>query len=354
MPLNSETKKKVRKILAALKPLEKGELLAEQLSEDISENLNQVIQNFNSKIRKVKEELLSEVSNRLKDVPDLSEDLTALQLEVESRLDELEKEEIPNIQTQMQDIVSNDIEDRDFTQELEDKVNDIRREFNTKLGSFGGGNANRQINVNSSIMSNYYTDINFQQFGNVGWAVTNDHDLKRVNIRASILTSTPPAGANTQIQYNNNGSFGASSTLTWNPSTSVLSAGSVDISAITNGTGLAAGTWSASFTNVANLDSTPSGTTGTYLRVGNTVTASGVVTVNPTLTATSTQVGISLPVASNFANASECAGSAFSPAVAGQGAAIIGDAANNRAQMQWIASDINAQDMYFSFTYQVI
>ena len=52
-----------------------------------------------------------------------------------------------------------------------------------------GGSANRQINVNSSVMSTRYTDINFQEFGNIGWTAVNDDDLKRVNIRASILVS---------------------------------------------------------------------------------------------------------------------------------------------------------------------
>ena len=36
-------------------------------------------------------------------------------------------------------------------------------------------------------MSTRYTDINFQEFGNIGWTTVNDDDFKRVNIRASIL-----------------------------------------------------------------------------------------------------------------------------------------------------------------------
>lgn len=192
MPLNSETKRKVRKLLAALKPLERGELIAEQLREDIGENLNTVIQNFNSKIKQLKDDLLAELGERFKQVPDLSEEVLLLESEIEGRLEELEKEEIPNIQTQMQDMASNSIEDKGFIQDLEkkfqDKIEEIRDEFHYRISNRGGGNANRQINVNSSVMSNYYADINFQQFGNIGWTATNDHDLKRVNIRASILT----------------------------------------------------------------------------------------------------------------------------------------------------------------------
>ena len=91
-----------------------------------------------------------------------------------------------------------------------------------------------------------------------------------------------------------------------------------------------------------------------YVRVGNTVTVSGKVDVNPTLAATSTQLGISLPVTSNLGATEDCAGSAFCPTISSQGAAILGDATNNRAQMEWIAGDLTNQPMYFTFTYQVI
>ena len=113
------------------------------------------------------------------------------------------------------------------------------------------------------------------------------------------------------------------------------------------------GTYSPALTNVANLDASTAYECQ-YLRVGNTVTVSGKVDVDPTLTATSTQLGIALPIASNLGAAEDCAGTAFASGIAGQGAAILGDATNNRAQMQWISTDVTNQPMYFTFTYQVI
>lgn len=118
--------------------------------------------------------------------------------------------------------------------------------------------------------------------------------------------------------------------------------------------GLADGTYSAAYTNVANLDSTPSNTTCQYMRVGNTVTVSGTVTVDPTAATTSTQVGISIPIASDFGSIGQCAGTAFASGIASQGAAILADVTNNRAQMQWISSDTTSQAMYFTFTYLVV
>jgi hypothetical protein len=53
----------------------------------------------------------------------------------------------------------------------------------------------------------------------------------------SELTFTPPGGSNTQLQFNNNGSFGGSSTLTFNSATNILSGVSASFSGvlITNG-----------------------------------------------------------------------------------------------------------------------
>jgi len=113
------------------------------------------------------------------------------------------------------------------------------------------------------------------------------------------------------------------------------------------------GTYTPTLTNVANLGASTAYQCQ-WIRVGNIVNVSGKVDVDPTLTATATQLGISLPVASNIGAAEDCAGTAFASGIAGQGAAIIGDAANNRAEMNWIATDITNQPMYFTFQYEVI
>jgi hypothetical protein len=80
---------------------------------------------------------------------------------------------------------------------------------------------------------------------------------------------------------------------------------------------------------------------------------SGKVDVDPTAGAL-TQLGISLPVASNLGSDEDCAGCANAPAVAGQSAAILGDATNNRAQLEWTAVDLANRSFYFTFTYEII
>ncbi len=115
-----------------------------------------------------------------------------------------------------------------------------------------------------------------------------------------------------------------------------------------------AGSYTPTAANNTNLDANPTMYAAQYMRVGSTVTVSGRFTANPTLTATLTNFTMTLPVASNFANAEECGGVAFSPGITSQGAAIYGDATNNIAKVEWMAGDITNQDWYFTYTYQVI
>lgn len=112
------------------------------------------------------------------------------------------------------------------------------------------------------------------------------------------------------------------------------------------------GTYTPTLTNVANLDASTAYACQ-WLRVGNVVSVSGKVDADPT-GAGAVQLGISLPIASTFANAEECAGTAVAPGVAGQCAAIVADVANARAEMQWVAVDTTNQAMVFSFTYRLI
>lgn len=112
------------------------------------------------------------------------------------------------------------------------------------------------------------------------------------------------------------------------------------------------GVYTPTLTNVANLDASTAYQCQ-YMRVGTVVTVSGKVAIDPT-DAVSTKLGISLPIASNFGAEEDCAGTAFAKAIASQGAAILGDAANDRAQLEYIAVDKTNQPMYFSFQYRII
>lgn len=118
--------------------------------------------------------------------------------------------------------------------------------------------------------------------------------------------------------------------------------------------GLASSVYTPTLTNVTNI----TGSTAfqcQYLRVGTVVTVSGKVDIDPTAGAALTQLGISLPIASNFGAAEDCGGAAAAPAVTGYSAGIFADAANDRAELDFTtAADVANRSWVFTFTYRII
>ena len=151
-----------------------------------------------------------------------------------------------------------------------------------------------------------------------------------------------PIGNGTDLTMANITSSGGSITIT-------NGAGTIDLATTQ---ALASGTYTPTLTNVANLDASTAYQCQ-YMRVGNTVTVSGRIAIDPTAGSASTQLGISLPIASAIELQEEVGGTAAASAIAGQSAAILGDAANDRAQLQFISGDTSNQPMFFSFTYKI-
>ena len=119
-----------------------------------------------------------------------------------------------------------------------------------------------------------------------------------------------------------------------------------------------ANTYTPTLTNTANLDASTAHvfqysfitdpTSGLTV-----VTASGYVDVDPTTTLTDTQLTISVPIASAFANVQECGGAGNSTTIAGQSAGIRAVASSGNVMMQWKTTDVTSQPMYLTFTYKV-
>lgn len=111
------------------------------------------------------------------------------------------------------------------------------------------------------------------------------------------------------------------------------------------------GTYTPSLTNTANLDASTAYECQ-YIRVGSVITVSGKVDMDPTAGATLTQIGISLPVASNLAAEQDCCGTACSKV--GDVAAIYADSTNDVAMLEYVSSGTANKSFYFTFTYAVI
>jgi len=90
-----------------------------------------------------------------------------------------------------------------------------------------------------------------------------------------------------------------------------------------------------------------------YMRVGVVVTVSGKVAIDATAAAV-TELGMSLPIASNFANDYECAGVGVDTVAAEEPMFIKADTANNRASFNQTKADTSNHDHYFTFTYTII
>ncbi|KKK55001.1 hypothetical protein LCGC14_3079020, partial [marine sediment metagenome] len=91
-----------------------------------------------------------------------------------------------------------------------------------------------------------------------------------------------------------------------------------------------------------------------WSRIGNVVTVAGKVDIDPTSANIQAQLGMTLPIASNFANDFECGGTGNYTAATSRGAGILADATNDRAEFNWFPQVATNQRMMFTFTYQII
>lgn len=111
--------------------------------------------------------------------------------------------------------------------------------------------------------------------------------------------------------------------------------------------------YTPTLTNVTNIAASATSDFG-YYRVGNYVTVEGRITIDPTAAAVATELGISLPIASNFTLFTHCGGSAISSASAGLCAAVRADTTNDRAQVVYInTAELASREFMVHFTYEV-
>jgi len=118
---------------------------------------------------------------------------------------------------------------------------------------------------------------------------------------------------------------------------------------------IASGTYTPTLTNGSNVTASTAYACQ-WMRVGNVVTVSGKVDIDPNLTSTSTQLGISLPIASTTGGAQNLAGTAVGDngSALANAAQILADTANNRANLAfWSSSTANAA-WSFNFTYVIL
>lgn len=117
-----------------------------------------------------------------------------------------------------------------------------------------------------------------------------------------------------------------------------------------------AGQYTPTLTKITNLTGTPNAYSCQWSRTGDQVTVAGRFGVEPSAAAsTLTELGVSLPVASNIANAGELGGTAVAiTSTTVEACSIEGDATNNRAHVKFLSSTTSDHDFFFTFSYQVL
>lgn len=118
------------------------------------------------------------------------------------------------------------------------------------------------------------------------------------------------------------------------------------------------GTYTPTLTNISNVDATTAYECQ-YMRVGNVVTVSGAFDLDATAANTTTNIGISLPIASNFTNTRQCRGtgainSTTATAIQKGVAFIDADNVNDRATLTCAPEVTTNNTWSFHLTYRVI
>lgn len=131
----------------------------------------------------------------------------------------------------------------------------------------------------------------------------------------------------------------------------VATPSSVHDSLTSNSINFQKGSYTPTLFNTANVSSSTAYTLY-YQRTDSTVTVWGDVDIDPTTTLTLTQLGISLPFASDFTGSSQLAGTAADEL--GTSARIKGDITNDRAEIRMTPTDITNRRFSFSLTYTIL
>ncbi|MFA5898366.1 MAG: hypothetical protein WC829_04555 [Hyphomicrobium sp.] len=128
----------------------------------------------------------------------------------------------------------------------------------------------------------------------------------------------------------------------------------LDISGAPINVVIASGVYTPTLTNTTNVAASTAYECP-YMRVGDMVLVSGIVDIDVTAATTVTLMGMSVPIASNFATQSNAGGAAAAAGVALSAFAIEADVTNDRVSFRGVSGSGTANSGFsFSFTYRII
>jgi len=194
-------------------------------------------------------------------------------------------------------------------------------------------------------------------FGAVNMSITNAGD---VGVRGTLAVTGAASASN--LSGTNTGDQNlapyatlASPALTGNPTAPTQTAGDNSTKIATTAyvdTRSLSGTYTPTLTNITNVTSSSS-PIAQYTRVGNIVTVFGRFDITPTTASgTLTEIGISLPVASNFTTYTDLNGLGSGTFL--DSIKIVADNVNDRAILSATANTASTDAVFYSFSYQVL
>lgn len=160
-------------------------------------NLSGEIESIKVELNKPKPDLTKELREEIQSIGiDFENIVISIQESIESSGNEYDKDH---------KLIKDDIKD------LQDKIEELRIEFISRIGSQGGGSMNRQIKVGGVDVLARYTDFNLVAGNNVTISSANNDALKRVDITVNstgggTLTEIPSGtidGVNRVFTVNN-------------------------------------------------------------------------------------------------------------------------------------------------------
>ncbi len=129
-------------------------------------------------------------------------------------------------------------------------------------------------------------------------------------------------------------------------------AGAITIDPTETSANLRSGKYTPTFVLKTNLDATPTGQDGHYLRVGNMVTVYFTLDGNPTTAGSLCECYMTIPIASNFTGGYDLIGNGTTDT--GKHCRALADTVGDRALIQWVAGGTGAESLYMSLGYTVV
>ena len=192
----------------------------DELKNDLAQREADLLEKINAKNEQIVKILDTTVENEKSDIKNSHNDLLKEQNELKEKfgkiarisnhLMEAYKTEIGNVETRTNDLIEEfqknfEKGNEDMCAEMEElkkeaivskeSIDKLKKELNQRLAQHGGGQANRNITVNSSSSTlGKYTDIDFGTGSAIGWNVAVDDVNKRIRIFPSLLAGGASGG----------------------------------------------------------------------------------------------------------------------------------------------------------------